>query len=344
MNTAMMSRRHSPAWSRSAGFTLIELLVAMGLGLLITLAAASALIVARTGFTTIDAASQLRDNARFATDLIQRLAVQAGFKDVGFVTTPRLNVKGLSQDPPPSVFGFDNAVARTDALDQATPQSAGAVGYGSDVLILRYQPVETFPGSGVVDQSMIDCSGKSPTVAANDRDDTRVSVLYVAVSPSDGEPALMCMRSDTGLPNFSPGQPLVRGVENFQVLYGVDGVKPNTAIDPNDVTSKPDSVPERYLRADQLTVPGNDAATRANWRRVRSLRIGMILRSDPGAVQQPSTATLYPLGLAKSSSGAAAGSAFSSAADVGTIFTPPSDTRLRQVVNFTVHLRNDQGL
>ena len=344
MNLVAMTRRGRRVPVRSKGFTLIELLVAMALGLLITLVAASALIVARTGFTTIDAASQLRENGRFATDLIQRLAVQAGFRDVGYVTTPRLNAKGVNPDPPPNVYGFDNAVARIDALDQATPQSASAVGYGSDVLILRYQPTETFPGSGVVDKSMIDCSGNPANKVAGDRDDTRVSVLYVSSAGVDGEPTLMCMRSDTGLPNFPPGQPLIRGVENFQVLYGVDGVKPNTAIDPNDASSKPDSVPERYLRASQLTVPGNDAATRANWRRVRSLRIGMILRSDPGAAQQPSTATLYPLGLARSSSGAAAGSAFSSAADVGTIFTPPADTRLRQAVNFTVHLRNDQGL
>ena len=56
-----------------SGLSLVELLVAMAISTVIAIAAVSALIVSRQGFTTVDAASQLRDNARFATDLIQRL-------------------------------------------------------------------------------------------------------------------------------------------------------------------------------------------------------------------------------------------------------------------------------
>ena len=93
-------------------------------------------------------------------------------------------------------------------------------------------------------------------------------------------------------------------------------------------------MPDSYLRADQLTVSGDARATRANWRRVRSLRIGMVLRSDVGAAQESKTQKLYPLGSP----------GFSSADDVGTIYTAPADGRVRQVVTFTVHLRNDQGL
>jgi type IV pilus assembly protein PilW len=73
-------------YSRRAvrGLTLIELLVAMAVGLVVVLAAVSALTVARRGFTTVDAASQLRDNGRFAADMIQRIGVQTGYKDVFF--------------------------------------------------------------------------------------------------------------------------------------------------------------------------------------------------------------------------------------------------------------------
>jgi type IV pilus assembly protein PilW len=53
---------------------LIELLAAMGLGLLIALAAASALVVARQGFSNVDAASQPRDNGRFVQDVYSELA------------------------------------------------------------------------------------------------------------------------------------------------------------------------------------------------------------------------------------------------------------------------------
>jgi type IV pilus assembly protein PilW len=308
--------------------TLIELLVAMTLGLLIVLAAASALLVARRGFSTVDAASQLRDNGRFAADLIQRLAVQAGYKDLVNAATPRGNVLGVSADPLPSVFGFDNALADRQTLDSADPRPKD--GFFGDVLVLRYQPMAIYPGAREVDPSMIDCSGKPSEDLAKTRDDMRTSVFFVDMS-SDGEPTLKCYRSTTGSPTFDPAKPLVAGVESFQVLYGVDGVQPNAAPDPKVV---PDSVPERYLRADQFTVAGDAAATRANWRRVRSLRIGMVLRSAPGAAQEIKARTFYPLGSA----------AFGSNADPGTIFTPRADGRVRQVVNFTVHLRNDQGL
>jgi type IV pilus assembly protein PilW len=308
--------------------TLIELLVAMALGLLVVLAAAAALVAAQRGFASVDAASQLRDNARFAADLIQRLAVQAGYKDVVSAATKRGNAIGLSADPAPNVFGFDNAIADRESLAAGKPQPSNSFG---DVLVLRYQPTETFPGSGVVDKAMIDCAGHPSQTTASNRDDTRTSVLFVAPS-SDGEPALKCYRSDPGSPPFDSALTLIQGVENFQVLYGVDGVKPGAKIDPSGPAA--DSVPDRYLSADQLTVAGDQAATRANWRRVRSLRIGMVLRSAAGAAQESAAQLLYPLGSDR----------FGSQSDVGTLFNAPADGRLRQVVSFTVHLRNDQGL
>ena len=77
--------RTSSQAKKQTGLTLIELLVAMTIGLLIVLAAAAALLVSRQGFFAVDAASQLRDNARYAQDIIQRLGVQAGFKNVFFL-------------------------------------------------------------------------------------------------------------------------------------------------------------------------------------------------------------------------------------------------------------------
>jgi type IV pilus assembly protein PilW len=179
---------------------------------------------------------------------------------------------------------------------------------------------------------MIDCQGSAPTAIPTFQDDRLTSVFYVALR--NGEPSLMCM---TGANN---AQPIIQGVETFQVLYGVDAVVPNTA----PVAATKDNAADRYLRADQMTVAGSPAATNANWRRVRSLRIGMVLRGPTGSVQDPTAQTFYPLGLAKGSSSGTVGSAMSSAADVGSIFSPTADRRLRQVVTFTVHLRNEQGL
>jgi len=328
--------RHLIAVRRQTGLTLVELLVALAISSVIAMAAVSALIVSRQGFTTVDAASQLRDNARFATDLIQRLGVQAGYKDLKYATTPRpVNVIGV---PPTPLFadvsGVNNAFASyTDPYNSWTARAAGSVGYGSDILILRHQAAETFPDSSVSDRTMIDCSGRLSLAPPSDRDDRMVSVLYVAVG-TDNEPSLMC---STGP---STAQPIVQGVENFQVLYGVDNVTPNTA--PGSATV--DSVADRFLRADQMVVAGDAAGTNANWRRVRSLRIGMVIRGPVGSAQDATAQTLHPLGQAKNASGGSSGSAMSSSSDPGTVFSPGADSRMRQTVTFTVHLRNEQGI
>ncbi|MEO8388357.1 PilW family protein [Polaromonas sp.] len=323
-----------------AGLTLVELLVALVISTVIAVAAVSALVASRQGFSTVDAAAQLRENARFATELIRRLGVQAGFDDVSWAASSR--VGGDPTNPDPNVTGFNNSTSSASDPSNVAVARTGATspGYGSDVLVIRYQIASTFPSSGVSDLSMIDCSGNASTVVPVNRDDRAWSVIHVAPSAVDGELSLMCSSANptTGVISV---QPIIRGVENFQVLYGVVGVIPNTA--PTGLPTS--SVADRYLRADQMTVPGNLMGTNDNWRRVRSLRIGMILRGPVGSFPEGQTQpTLYPLGQAADSSGGTAGSALSSATDPGTIFTPAVDRRLRQVVTFTIHLRNEQGL
>lgn len=333
-----MSAMHTSFQSRTAqrGFTLVELLVAMALGLLVALAAASALLVSRQGFFSVDAASQLRDNARYAQDIVQRLGVQAGYKNVFFMKGGSGSASGLDPNPPPHVFGLnDRKRATSSTWDGGTAWAASDLGKNSDILVLRAQTSTASENSTEPDGTMIDCLGVAPSAIPTSGDDRFISILHVRAS-SDGEPALMCTR-ETGA-GFET-QPLVQGVESFQVLYGVDNVVPGTA--PSGAT---DSVPERYLRADQLTVSGNEVATYANWRRVRSLRVGMVLRSQAGSAVETDTQTYYPLGSSKSSASGTLGSAFANATnDPGTVFTPTADRRIRQVLTFTVHLRNFQG-
>lgn len=349
------------AAGRQRGLTMVELLVALVISLLIALAAIAALTVSRQGFVTVDAASQLRDNGRFSADLIQRLGVQSGFKDVWYASRPASQQESAANSAP-SIAGFNNALSSaTDPLNISTARTAGTVGYGSDILILRNQLVQLNPGSTRADGSMIDCNGNTLTnagSASSKRDERMASILSVDIS--NGEPSLMCATVNSkGV--IAAGQPIIQGVENFQVLYGTEdvtaGVAPAatygiTAGAPAPASSAAwtawagsiNQAPDKYLRADQMTVAGDAVGTNANWRRVRSLRIGMILRGPANSAQNSETQTLYPFGLAKSSNTSAAGSALSSASDPGTIFVTPADGRLRQVLTFTVHLRNAQGL
>lgn len=329
---------------RSKGLTLIELLVAMALGLLVVLAAVSALTVARTGFTTVDSASQLRDSARFAADMIQRIGVQTGFRDTFFAANTPVS-------RPPDISGYNNAkVDLANPLTSSTTRPATEAGLGSDVLILQYQAARLYPAAKpdgtpntVADQSMIDCAGNAVTTVPDFTNATAASTRTASifsVAVNQGEPALMCTSRDPVTGNWSSA-PIVQGVENFQVLYGVDGVTAGAA--PAAGAASP-NVPLSYLRADQMVVPGNAAGTAANWARVRALRIGMVLRSATASRQDAASQTFYPFGNTPRSAGGSIGSAFGTVNDAGTIFTPTRDSRLRQVSTFTIHLRNVQGL
>ena len=68
---------------RQRGVTLIELLVALTLGLLVVLIAAAALLLGQQGYKSVDSTTELRDRERFATDLLSRVIVQAGYQDFG---------------------------------------------------------------------------------------------------------------------------------------------------------------------------------------------------------------------------------------------------------------------
>jgi type IV pilus assembly protein PilW len=307
---------------RQAGVTLVELMVALVIGLVVSAAAVAALIVARNGFNTVDSTAQLRENARFSADLIQRLAVQAGFEDVAGGQNSTVPPQGKA----PAVQGFDDALM-PDPADPATlasgSRSTGCGGVsdtsclnGSDALVLRFWGTSR---NGAADGSMINCAG----IAEPEGTDRATSVFHVVRSQA-GEPTLVCTyRAADGT---WQSEPLVPGVESFQVLYGVDNVVPNTA-----PTAGTDSVPDRYLRASQLVVAGDAVETDNNWRRVRSLRLGLVFRGPANdAVDRAATEqTLNVLG-----------DDLSGTADTLSRLAVPADGRLRQQMVINIHLRN----
>lgn len=326
------------AQCRQTGLTLVELLVALVISAVVVVAAFSALIVSRQGFTATDTASQLRDNARFLTDLIQRIGVQAGYLDYKFSVTPAGNDANTATTPEPDVKGFNNALASaTETGTDFTSRGAASLD-GSDVLVLRYQASETYPGSGVADNAMVNCLGSPAQSLPSDRNERVLNVFHIAVA-NDNEPSLMCTAVNTKSGAIDT-QPLIRGVETFQVLYGVDGVTPNTALPA--VLPATANTPSRYLRADQMIVAGNTGATNKNWSRVRSILVGMVIRGPAGSAPERTALTYYPFGSAPGSSTGSKGSSMMSINDVGTEFKPVADNRLRQVVTLVVHLRNSQ--
>lgn len=326
-NTPSMRHASNRAGARSTqrGLTLVELMIGLLLALLVTLAATAALMASRQGFSAVDSTSQLRDNARFAGRLVQRVVAQAGYEDHSTEGVRPNASKFGGTAPSPFLEGQDNASVKVPN-DGPNIQAGNGVN-GSDVLIVRYQGSSTAtlsasaPTAG--DGSIIDCAGnpQGKTTGAMPQ-----SILYVALG-TDGEPSLMCGYLNTTT-NQWDSQPLVRGVETLQVRYGVDS--PN--VPPGTKTS---DLPQTYLPASKLQVPGNAAQEAANWQRVKAVRIGMMLRGPVGSALvrgSKAASTAYPLGESMHDTD-----------DTGTELAYTGDGRLRQAVTFTVYLRNPQS-
>jgi type IV pilus assembly protein PilW len=366
------------AISTQFGFTLVEMLVALALSAIVAAAAVAALTIARQGFNAVDASSQLRDNGRFASELIQRLGVQSGYQDLTYAGATRgseFAVAGGATNPIPNITGVDNAIVKlslvpdltsayikrtsaTSSVSGCTSATDTACANGSDVLILRYQSSPMNSSSTQSDGSMINCAGISPTLAPISKDDQIVSILHVSRS-SNGEPSLMCTYQDSA--GGWQSQPIVQGVESFQVLYGIDGFSSTSASKINQVfNGTQDTVPDKYLAARDIvktSTPSNPSAseltsvdTYNNWRRVRSLRIGLVLRGPTNSAIDKSATYISKLCSLSVNPDAATNCIDQgdlTASSMGSEFprgaTVSNDGRLRQTLTFTVFLRNVQN-
>jgi type IV pilus assembly protein PilW len=325
---------------KSAGLTLIELMIALVLMLLVSLAATSLVSFGSNSYNNLDQINQLRDNARFARELITRSVLQAGYQDLanGVVSRRDATLVNSTEDPEPDIRGYNNSVKKTADIrdsEHGTRTSSNcsntttACINGSDILIVRYQAAATSSNNTVADGSMVNCFGSKDSAVISSSADRAMSAFYITTSA--GEPSLACGYITSG--GTTAYQPLIQGVESLQFLYGVDNVTPTLA---TPAATPIDNVANRFFRADQIDVPGNEKASRENWRRVRSVKVGMIVRGPVGSAVDKEASGKTLLVFGPGSEGIAG--------DEKTEFTPAKDGRLRTAVTFTIHLRNDQHL
>lgn len=340
---ALVSRRRGLGGApraRQRGFTLTELMIALVLGLLVVLAATAMVVTSRGTYRTQDESTRLAENARFALELVNRLVRLTGYTNFGSSTFPAASYQDVDYTAwmvAPDAYAFNGP--QVVGANDSVPGGGTSVN-GSDSLVLRYYgasryDVATGKPGGPADGSILDCAGfpvPQPSDNAAAYSAARnYNVLYVA--NDQGEPALWCRRmvfdAATGLPQAGPvfqDQVLIRGVEDFQVLYGE--LIPQPA--PNDDLDKFDPAAIVY----RTGIGGPNPVT--NWNHVRTLRIAMVLRSATGARPEPeATSATYNL----------FGSVYGASSDPGaqlalTSASQPDRTRLRQVVQTTVDLRN----
>lgn len=298
------------------GLTLVELMVSLALGLLIVLVSTGLLLSTRTAYLTQDDEIQLQDGARYALETVARAVRQAAYENWDADTAPIVASAAMS----PNIVGLNaqRVKATSKGLDGAVSGKKEVVN-GSDVLAVRFFGAGAAPDG---DGTMLNCAGFPVPAPANQEqaDEARGwSVFYVAEG-SDGQRSLYCKylgkkKSATSEPNWT-AQPIVSGVESFQVLYGID----------ND----DDGMPDRYARAADLDDTGF-------WRKVAVVRIALLMQGAH-AVRADAPSQVYDL------FGAAYSDKFA-AADPGVRIREselPAEQRGRRRAVFatTVQLRN----
>jgi len=255
------------AW-RQRGFGISEVMVALVLGLLVTLTASAMLVGAGGNFQHHAAHARLNDNGRFALELIGQALRQGSFVNLADGAAPDEASEAM-------VSGLDAASVSRSSPGIGLPQG-GAVN-GSDVLALRFSG----SGGGSGDGSALNCAGFAEAYSSS----PAWSIFYVAVS-EDGEAELRCKYK--GDSSWS-ADAIVRGVDSFQVLYGIDTDTPA------------DGTPNRYLNAsavralDAALVPEGgtpdeqaaDLRRRTHWKRVASLRVSLLLHGERNSRRSP---------------------------------------------------------
>lgn len=285
--------------ARRNGWGLVECLIAVALGLLVVLMGSGLLIAAGSNARNHTESMWLGDGGRYALRIMAQAIRQSAFIDWDSESAP-------PAWPTASVDGLDAAsVSRgSDGISMPLPPVAN----GSDVLALRYAGA----GAGANgDGSSVNCGGFGVSGATRGW-----SIFYVAEDAS-GVPELRCKYRSAG---GWGADAVVRGVDSFQVLYGVD----------TDVPL--DGVPNTYLNATAVQAL-------EGWRRVCSIKLALLLHGEHNT-RADTVDARYDL----------FGPAYSEAhgEDVGVRVSearlPPSQRlRARRVFGMTVALRNRDG-
>lgn len=224
---------------QQAGLSLVELMVALVIGLLLLSGVIQIFLGSKQGYNTQENISRVQETGRFATLFLTRSVRQAGYMSDH---TRR----------PAQIYTANTAVTGTNAAagnDPATPDS----------ITVSYQ--------GTADNNTLDCRGAAvpgPPAAA---------IVANAFTVDVATQTLRCQRFNAnGTAIDVAPQPLVSGVQDMQILYGVDTTPANDQRTAN-----------RYVTANQIPAV-------ANWTDVRSVRITLLVSDDDGQLE-PKTFT-----------------------------------------------------
>jgi len=256
------------------GFTLVELMVALVVGLLVMFGVGQIFVQGKRSASVQDEAGRLQEGARYALQLMKRDIQRAGYLGCSHAATLKENiVSGGSyvDDLEHFVAGHEglqggwNPPLPTELDDPGTADDD--VAPGTDVITLRFSDGEGLrmtqpkqPYHFRVHNLSVE-SGACPDGAST----------YSGLCVGDLVVVSDCTKARTATVESLHLEPLVDGVEDMQIRYGVD--------------DDGDGIPNRFLTADNV----------ADFRQVVAVRIALLLRSTEERLRKPKVRTFHLL-------------------------------------------------
>lgn len=247
---------------RQSGISIVELMIAMTLGLVLV-AGATQIFMANTQ------AFRLQSNISSAQET-GRLGIEMLITDL----------RRAGVDEPESILALaSRSFGVTGKNASATTAAVAGLLTDSDEVTISYRvPPEV--------ATMSDCEGHIANSTA-----VIVNRYFVKLDTNPSVPALFCEGTVDGIPAVaSGGTALIRGVESFQVQYGLASGYGKTAGKGNGFTS-----PVRYILGGNGTLQDFDGVAGINENdalQVASIRVALLVRSEAGVqgVKAPANA------------------------------------------------------
>ena len=265
--------RTGRAETRQFGYTIIELMIAITISLIILAGLVSILANNSRTRGEIERANQQTENGRYALQLITDELHNAGYLaefNPGPLATPAAkpvacdtSVAGLQSALPIAVQGYDNGAnapaclndlkAGTDILvvRHASTCAVGSAGCDANVAGDAYfqtsgcNSVAELASGNIATYYVLDTNAASFTLHKKDCVTLanvyqyRTHIYFVANNDQAGDGIPTLKRAELGIATFNI-VPLVEGIENLQIEYGLDTSVPTTGT-PAVYTVDPDS-------------------------------------------------------------------------------------------------------
>ena len=227
---------------KQKGLSLIELMIAMALGLILIFGVMQIFLSSKQTYSVVVSQSQTQENARVVKHFLGRGLRHAGYWDDSLVPFNLPSAGDFVNNQ--IVFATDNDTSDAGVVD------------GTDTSMVRF--------NGAADGQLKGCTGMTPN-------ENQMIVDRYYVAPAGANEQVSGLRCDselqdmTGTSVSTDSQPLIIGVENLQIEFGIGTADRIT----------------QYVGADEVI----------NWVAVRSVRYALLATSNQNSAGQEDTNT-----------------------------------------------------